>query len=63
MVCKQLGYQQASRAFSGAAHGHVTDPVRYGWMMWHALKVSQISMIADTVGGENMIVLTAETQV
>ena len=39
------------------------DLVRYGWMMWHALEASQISMIAATVGGENIIVLTAVTQV
>ena len=41
----------------------VRDPVRYGWMKWHAQEVSRISTTAVTVDGETMIVLTAETPV
>ena len=41
----------------------VTDPVRYGWMMWHAQEASHISMTADTVDGEALTAAIAKTQV
>lgn len=41
----------------------VRDPVRYGWMMWHAQEANHISTTAVTVDGETVIALIAETSV
>lgn len=41
----------------------VRDPVRYGWMMWHAQEANHISITAVTVDGETVIALIAETSV